>query len=79
MSRQQPPDNNGGDAHSLLEVSQRGVELIQSPLLNKGTAFSAEERRTFEFEGLLPHGSKTLDQQARRVYAQISRHADDLE
>ena len=78
MSRQ-PPVIKANDAHSRLEVGQRGVELIQTPLLNKGTAFSAEERRTFELEGLLPHESKTLGQQARRAYAQISRHTDDLE
>ncbi len=65
--------------YSRLEVRQRGVNLIQSPLLNKGTAFSAEERRTFGLEGLIPHESKTLEQQARRVYAQISRHDEDIE
>jgi len=79
MSRQRSPDNNGDDARNRLEVSQRGFDLIRTPLLNKGTAFSSEERRTFGLEGLLPYESKNLDQQARRVYAQICRHTDDLE
>jgi len=78
MSRRRPT-SKAHNARNRVEVDQRGLALIRAPLLNKGTAFSAEERRTFELEGLLPHQSKTLDQQARRMYAQISRHADDLE
>jgi malic enzyme len=78
MSRQ-GHDTKANNTHSSLEVSKRGFELIRTPLLNKGTAFSTQERRAFGIEGLLPHGGKTLDQQARRVYAQISRHADPLE
>jgi malic enzyme len=77
MSRR-PPDDKGTDADTV-EVRQRGFDLIRTPLLNKGTAFSAAERRTFKLEGLLPHQNKSLAQQARRVYAQISRHSDNLE
>lgn len=64
---------------SNVEVQLRGVDLLRDPLLNKGTAFSAEERRALGLEGLLPVQSKTIAQQARRAYGQICKHGDDLE
>ena len=67
------------NTYSRLDVRQRGSDLIQTPLLNKGTGFTAEERRTFGIEGLIPHASKSLDQQARRVYAQLAGLDDDLD
>jgi malic enzyme len=57
----------------------RGVHLLREPLLNKGTAFTREEREVFALEGLLPHAVSTQDQQARRAYANITRKADPLE
>ncbi|MFN5194664.1 MAG: oxaloacetate-decarboxylating malate dehydrogenase [Cyanobacteriota bacterium] len=46
----------------------RGLELLHNPALNKGTAFSAGERRALGLEGLLPDQVETLDQQVRRVW-----------
>ena len=46
----------------------RGLELLHNPALNKGTAFSADERRALGLEGLLPDQVETLDQQVRRVW-----------
>jgi malic enzyme len=62
-----------------LEVPYRGTRLLRHPLYTKGTAFSEEEREAFGLEGLLPHAVSTLEQQERRVYANISRKADELE
>jgi malate dehydrogenase (oxaloacetate-decarboxylating) len=62
-----------------VEVPYRGAALLRHPIYNKGTAFTREERRAFELEGLLPDAVSTLDQQVRRMYASIARKVDPLE
>ncbi len=62
-----------------LEVPYRGTRLLRHPMYTKGTAFTDEEREAFGLEGLLPHAISTMEQQERRVYANISRKADELE
>jgi malate dehydrogenase (oxaloacetate-decarboxylating) len=53
-----------------LQVSLSGFDLINSPRLNKGTAFSDQERDVFALHGLLPPHVGTLDEQiARRLHA----------
>jgi malate dehydrogenase (oxaloacetate-decarboxylating) len=53
-----------------LQVSLSGFSLINSPRLNKGTAFSEDERDAFDLHGLLPPHVGTLDEQiARRLHA----------
>jgi malate dehydrogenase (oxaloacetate-decarboxylating) len=53
-----------------LQVSLSGFNLINSPRLNKGTAFSEDERDAFDLHGLLPPHVGTLDEQiARRLHA----------
>src|SRR5690606_39472153 len=61
------------------KVAARGMDLLRNPMLNKGTAFSAEERQRFGLEGLLPVRSKNLKQQAARVYEQLRLQPDDLQ
>jgi malate dehydrogenase (oxaloacetate-decarboxylating) len=48
------------------QVSLSGFDLINSPRLNKGTAFSAHERDVFDLHGLLPPHIGTLDEQIER-------------
>jgi malate dehydrogenase (oxaloacetate-decarboxylating) len=48
------------------QVSLSGYDLINSPRLNKGTAFSDEERDAFDLHGLLPPHVGTLDEQVDR-------------
>jgi malate dehydrogenase (oxaloacetate-decarboxylating) len=62
-----------------LEVPYRGTQLLRNPMYTKGTAFNQEEREEFGLVGLLPRGVSTIDQQERRVYANISRKMDPLE
>ncbi|WP_329599428.1 NAD-dependent malic enzyme [Streptomyces pseudovenezuelae] len=52
--------------HSPAQV--RGAALLADPLLNKGTAFSSEERAELGLEGLLPPAIQTLGEQTRRAY-----------
>ncbi len=45
-----------------------GRRLLENPLLNKGTAFSAQERAELELHGLLPPQVESLEEQCRRSY-----------
>jgi malate dehydrogenase (oxaloacetate-decarboxylating) len=56
----------------------RGVALLEDRIATKCTAFSAEERRAFGLDGLLPPVVETLDQQALRAYRALGRYHDDL-
>ena len=56
----------------------RGRQVLADPRINKGTAFSDDERRDLGLTGLIPSGHLTLDEQASRVYAQYQRQAADL-
>ena len=55
------------------------MELLETPLLNKGTAFSSEERATFGLGGLLPPHIETLEEQATRAYEAYKCQENDLE
>ncbi len=60
------------DKHTL-QTNLKGKALLFHPLLNKGTAFSQEERDTFELTGKLPAKVETLDEQISRVEGQLGR------
>ena len=60
-------------------VERRGLELLVDPLLNKGTAFTIEERDGFGLHGLLPTHVETLEQRADRVRSQYAVLETDLE
>src|SRR5215467_10591181 len=57
----------------------RGMDLLDTPLLNKGTAFTDEERNLFGLHGLLPPHVETLEEQVARAYEAYARKDDDLE
>ena len=57
----------------------RGMDLLDTPLLNKGTAFSDTERTQFGLHGLLPPHVETLEEQVVRAYEAYARKQDDLE
>ncbi|MBB6550939.1 NAD-dependent malic enzyme [Nonomuraea rubra] len=59
-------------------TSLRGEAVLREPLLNKGTAFSQEERAELGLEGLLPPVIETLEEQAKRMYAQYRAQPTDL-
>jgi malate dehydrogenase (oxaloacetate-decarboxylating) len=57
---------------------RRGVAVLEDPLLNKGTAFSATERDELGLHGLVPPVVETLEQQAERADETLGRYDDDL-
>ena len=57
----------------------RGMNLLDAPLLNKGTAFTQTERTGFGLHGLLPAEVETLEQQVVRAYEAYHRKDEDLE
>jgi malate dehydrogenase (oxaloacetate-decarboxylating) len=64
---------------ALNETSLTGQLLLANPLLNKGSAFSQDERREFGLLGLLPLHSSTLEEQLARTYENYQRKETDLE
>ena len=63
----------------FLESPLTGNALLECPLLNKGTAFSEEERDELGLLGLLPPHIDSLDQQVSRAYEAYQRKTADLE
>lgn len=53
-----------------LYIPYSGPALLTTPLLNKGSAFSQEERASFNLTGLLPPRFETIEEQAERCYRQ---------
>jgi malate dehydrogenase (oxaloacetate-decarboxylating) len=60
------------------ETKARGLAVLNSPLLNKGAAFTAEERKALGLTGLLPPDISTLETQVKRAYIQYERLPDAL-
>ncbi|CCD27378.1 malate dehydrogenase (oxaloacetate-decarboxylating) NDAI_0K01870 [Naumovozyma dairenensis CBS 421] len=54
-----------------IECPLESFQLLNSPLFNKGSAFTQEERKAFRLEGLLPPQVNTLDEQLERAYKQL--------
>jgi malate dehydrogenase (oxaloacetate-decarboxylating) len=63
----------------LLEAPFCGHLLLERPLLNKGTAFTREERRALGLLGLLPPAEETLDEQVARAHEAYEAKPTDLE
>jgi malate dehydrogenase (oxaloacetate-decarboxylating) len=63
----------------VLEVPLTGQMLLDCPLLNKGTAFTAQERGDFGLQGLLPPHVDTLEEQLTRAHEEYRQKETDLE
>ena len=64
---------------TAIETSLTGQLLLDNPLLNKGSAFSEDERREFGLLGLLPLHCSTMEEQLARTYENYQRKERDLE
>ena len=54
-------------------------DILNNPFLNKGTAFTMEERSKLGLIGLLPPHVQTIEEQAKQTYAQMQTKANNLE
>ena len=70
-------DHETGDRY--LPVSKRGDALLHDSFLNKGEAFTRDERSALALEGLLPDHVATLEEQLVRVRTQLDQKQSDLE
>ncbi len=64
---------------STTQPPARGMSLLNDARLNKGTAFTTEERRLYGLEGLLPTHVESLDRQVERVQRHLDAKPNDLE
>jgi len=62
-----------------LYIAYAGPSLLETPLLNKGSAFTPQERIDFNLVGLLPQNVETIEEQVDRVYSQYEQCATDLD
>jgi len=62
-----------------MEVSLTGLALLTHPRLNKGSAFTEEERRELGLLGLLPPHPATMEEQLGRTYENYQRKPTDIE
>ncbi|PAE11448.1 NAD-dependent malic enzyme [Niallia circulans] len=62
----------------VIQTNLKGKQLLLNPFLNKGVAFSKEERQELGLNGLLPTQILTLEEQAKRIYEQFSAQTSDL-
>ncbi|MCR3758791.1 NAD-dependent malic enzyme [Clostridium felsineum] len=56
-----------------------GIEILNNPFINRGTAFTKEERNELGLNGTLPIQVQTLEQQAIQAYGQFLSKTTDLE
>src|SRR5258708_5546315 len=65
-------------SESVVKVRVAGAALLGSPLTNKGTAFTANERSELGLVGLLPPCIESLDQQVARAHTAYLRETTTL-
>src|ERR1700730_10255093 len=64
---------------AITKTPLRGIEVLDSPNLNKGTAFTEEEREQLGLVGLLPDSGEDIDLQLARVLGHQKERPTDLE
>ncbi|WP_335952005.1 NAD-dependent malic enzyme [Acinetobacter beijerinckii] len=69
---------SGNHSKHPLYIPYAGYTLLELPLLNKGSAFTEEERTNFNLHGLLPHIIETIEEQSQRSYQQFRAFNDDI-
>ncbi|MBS1206575.1 MAG: NAD-dependent malic enzyme [Proteobacteria bacterium] len=62
----------------FLYTPYNGAVLLENPLLNKGLAFTDDERLAFNLHGLLPHNVETIEEQTERAWQQFCHFKKDI-
>jgi malate dehydrogenase (oxaloacetate-decarboxylating) len=66
------------DSQRYLYIPHSGPSLLETPLLNKGSAFTARERAAFNLTGLVPPRYESIEEQVERAYMQYSSFDEAL-
>lgn len=66
------------DENRYLYIPHSGPSLLETPLLNKGSSFTARERASFNLTGLVPPRFETIEEQVERAYMQYSSFDEPL-
>jgi malate dehydrogenase (oxaloacetate-decarboxylating)(NADP+) len=66
-------------SNSSIGNSERGIELLHDPTINKSTGYTEDERRTRGLVGLVPDVTESIDTQLSRVLLQLKTKDTDLE
>ncbi|MGQ8365973.1 NAD-dependent malic enzyme [Glaciecola sp. 1036] len=69
---------SANDNNDFLYIPYAGPALLETPLLNKGSAFTERERKQFNLLGLLPPRYESIDEQVERAYKQYSSFSEPL-
>lgn len=60
-------------------MTKQGYDLLKDPFLNKGTAFTQEEREKYGLTGMLPPRVDDIESQSQRIYRQMERKSSPIE
>jgi len=66
------------DGELVVDVKSRGFNVLQEPMLNKGTAFSAQEREDLNLAGIIPPVLSNMETQLTRAYTKFKNRPDDM-
>jgi malate dehydrogenase (oxaloacetate-decarboxylating)(NADP+) len=65
--------------NQVSSTTLRGIDVLNNPVLNKGTAFNEQEREKLGLVGLLPPSIESIDRQVERVLGHLEQKPSDLE
>ena len=69
---------NDDRGEPVIRVFTDGISVLRTPILNKGSAFTEEERVALCIDGLLPPHESTLEEQSARTYENYAREPNNL-
>src|SRR5262245_51730013 len=67
------------DGSQRIQIHARGLDVLDNPQVNRGTAFTPAERDHLGLHGLLPSGQETLEEQVTRCYEQFGQCETDID
>ena len=70
---------HAADGSKTITIHARGIDVLDNPLINRGTAFTPDDRDHLGLHGLLPSGVETLEQQVTRSFEQFQACETDVD
>ncbi|MDO7908003.1 NAD-dependent malic enzyme [Paenibacillus sp. JX-17] len=66
------------EREGTMTTPLKGKDILSNPILNKGVAFTVEERKELNLNGILPPMVLSIEEQARRAYLEITKEPSNL-